>query len=154
MEVVAVVLVLLAALIPIVLPLLRPPLLALREGTGPAAELRDLERRKTAIYSTIREVGFDLRTDKLAKADYEIEVTSLKERAVDVVAQIEALKGTLPRGPEDIEAAITARRQARPAVVTTVPHEGAAFCTQCGTGLADADRFCASCGKQVAGAEE
>ena len=157
MEIVTMVLVLGLALIPLVIPLFRPPLLALRSASGPAARLQALELRKAAIYGAIREVGFDLRTDKVEQGDYDQQMASLKREAVEVVGEIEKLKNSPPRGSKKVERAVAAvrkgtsprkekaAREERPA--TAQDTEAAArFCTQCGHAAADDDRFCARCG--------
>lgn len=142
MEVVAVVLVLGGALIPLVLPLVRPPLLALRAVGGPAARLQALELRKSAIYGAIREVGFDLRTDKVEQGDYEQQIAVLKHEAVEVVAEIEKLKTNPPRASKTVERDIATVRE-RSRRETNAANR---FCTQCGHAAADDDRFCAKCG--------
>jgi hypothetical protein len=147
MEAFAVGLLLAGALIPVLLPLFRPPLIALREGGGPAAHLRALERRKAEIYSAIREVGFDLRTDKLSQEDYQSEVTTLKAEAVEVVGEIEVIKSVPPRGSTDVEARVAAARRKK-----TDPVERTSgvqsFCTQCGHEVRPTDRFCGGCGQE------
>lgn len=142
MEVVAVVLVLVGALIPLVLPLIRPPLLALRAAGGPAARLQALDLRKSAIYGAIREVGFDLRTDKVEQGDYDQQIAVLKHEAVEVVAEIEMLKTNPPRASKTVEQDIAAVRERS----RREAHAASRFCTQCGHAAADDDRFCAKCG--------
>jgi len=149
MEALAVVLVLAGALIPLVLPLFRPPLLALRAGGGPVARLQALELRKSAIYGAIREVGFDLRTDKVEQSDYDQQIALLKREAVEVVGEIEALKESPPQASREVERAIAAFREGGARGGEEVRHETVTpgrFCTQCGHAADDGDRFCAKCG--------
>ena len=82
----------------LILPIFRPPLIPLRDAAGPASRMRDLETQKATIYGAIREIGFDLRTDKITQEDYDHEITQLKEQAVAVVSEIESLRSALPRG--------------------------------------------------------
>ena len=147
MEYAAAALVVIAALIPIVGPVLRPPLIRLREAAGPAADLARLEERKAAVYGAIREVGFDLRTDKMSEEDYEHEVAALKREAVEIVSEIATLQKNPPRGPETVEAEVAAAR----ARTDSAPGSGTSFCTQCGSKLGDEDRFCGQCGTSVSG---
>ena len=147
----------------LVLPIFRPPLIPLRDATGPASRMRDLEMRKATIYGAIREVGFDLRTDKITQEDYDHEITQLKKEAVGVVSEIEGLRSAAPRGDKATEAAIARARSTRPASAkepaarasAAAPEpesssdDAAAFCTQCGKEAASGDRFCAGCGSEL-----
>ncbi|HJO02561.1 MAG TPA: hypothetical protein QGG47_01160, partial [Acidobacteriota bacterium] len=87
----------LLAALALLYPLVRPPLLALDDGAGPWSRLASLEERKLAIYGAIREASFDFRTDKVGEDDYRREVESLKREAVQVIAEIETLRGQAPR---------------------------------------------------------
>lgn len=145
-------------LVAIVLPIFRPPLIPLRDATGPASRMRDLEMQKSTIYGAIREVGFDLRTDKITQEDYDHEIAQLKKQAVGVVSEIEGLKSAPPRGDKATEAAIAKARstkgpaaQAASAAPDAAPGAAAAaaFCTQCGNEAASGDRFCAACGSEL-----
>ena len=151
MEIVAVVLVLSGAVLSLVVPLIRPPLIRLHSAAGPAAQLEALEERKAMIYGAIREVGFDLRTDKLDQADYEREVAALKREAIGVVSQIQEIKTTPPRGPKTVEAAISALR--RGGAGAARPAAGDRFCTQCGEAAKADARFCAGCGTALTGTD-
>ena len=141
-------------------PVWRPALEPLDDAIGPASRLRALEERKTAIYGSIRDLGFDLRTDKVTREDYEIEVAKLKAEAAAVLADIERLRGEPPRGPERIESLIAAARERLPtpsadAVVTAGDGADAPaiFCTQCGRKINEGDRFCGGCGRPLEGSE-
>jgi len=157
MEVAAVALVLGAALVPLVVPLFRPPLITLRSGAGPAARLRALESRKSAIYGAIREVGFDLRTDKVEQSDYDHQVALLKHEAIEVVQEIEELKSSPPQASKQVERAIAAVRKGSAGgsarEVSKAPSSTERFCTQCGHAADDDDRFCAKCGTELGVAE-
>lgn len=150
-------------------PLVRPGAEAPPDPVGPAAQLAALEERKRQLYGAIRELGFDLRTDKLEEADYEQEVERVKAEAVDVVRQIDEIKNRPPRGSDELEAEIAALRGQVPdaAPANAVPARAASagapgataaqapaaagsaaksFCTQCGTPAEAGDRFCSACG--------
>ena len=151
MEVLAIGLMLTAALVPLVIPLFRPPLLALRSASGSAARLRALEMRRDAIYGAIREAGFDLRTGKIDQGDYDQQVVLLKREAVGVVGEIEELKSNPPRGSKRIERAVADLREGKFSAPAVAPEEQLAtnFCTQCGQQAAADDRFCSNCGTDL-----
>ena len=147
---------LLAVLAAIAYPFWRPPLFALGGPSGPAAELAALETRKSAIYGAIREVGFDLRTDKITDEDYHSEVERLKNEAVEVIGQIESMRTETPRGSARVESLVEKARQRLGGSDGTPAGDSgeagpASFCTQCGRRAGDADRFCAGCGSELKG---
>jgi len=153
MDAVIVAVLLAASVAALLLPLLRPPLVALRSAVGPASRLRNLEERKATLYGAIREVGFDLRTDKITQEDYEVEVARLKTEAVEVVREIETIKSEPPRADEDVERLIAAARSAVPTPTPPVAAEAdGRFCTQCGRAAQADDRFCGGCGAEIEGA--
>lgn len=126
-------------------PLWRPRLEPPAEPLGPGARLRELEQRKDAHYAAIRELGFDYRTGKLTREDYEAEVEGLKAEAAEVIRAMEELRTAPPRGPEELESTIAAARRKLAAGIPA-PGETARFCTHCGRRADAADRFCAACG--------
>lgn len=135
-------------------PLWKPGPQAPADPVGPAATLAALEERKLRLYASIRELGFDYRTDKIEEADYEEEVERIKAEAVVVVREIGELRSQPPRGSEDLEAEIGAFRQglggdARDHAPEAPQASGDGFCTQCGTPAAAEDRFCSSCGNPL-----
>ena len=136
--------------IAIAYPLFRPGPQAPPDPIGPAARLAALEERKLQLYASIRELGFDYRTDKLEKEDYEAEVDRVKAEAIEVVRRIEELRSDPPRATETIEAEIAALRDRFASGAAGPPAreagEGAIFCTQCGSAAGSEDRFCAACG--------
>ena len=148
MEVLAIALLLGGALIPLIMPLFRPPLMALRSASGPASQLRALEMRKAAIYGAIREAGFDLRTGKIDQDDYDQQVVVLKREAVGVVGEIEQLKVDPPRASRTIEREIADLREGAASEPELSHKEDLAlrFCTRCGQQAAEDDRFCPQCG--------
>ena len=145
-------------------PLIRPPLLALDNAGGPWSKLAALEERKLTIYGAIREASFDYRTDKIGEADYRREVEVLKREAVQVIVEIETLRGQAPRATKSLEKTIsTARRRLLKAegteLVAAIDNTGEegveapaytlatpSYCTSCGQATGLEDRFCAACG--------
>ncbi len=165
MDVVIPVAVALLAALGLLYPLVRPPLLALDDGGGPWSKLAALEERKLLIYGAIRETSFDFRTDKVGEEDYRHEIELLKNQAIEVVAEIEALRNQVPHATKSLEKSISTARQrllqaerdaseaatdhATPAGLTaagTTSVAAASFCTSCGHATAPEDRFCAACG--------
>jgi len=144
MEGVVVALVLGVALVPLVVPLFRPPLIALRSDVGPAARLRALEMRKAAIYGAISEVGFDLRTDKVEQSDYDQQIVVLKREAVEVVGEIEELKTRPPMASKKIERAIAAARKGADSSKEAAAHEAAGAGLDATAGEAPAARAVAA----------
>lgn len=148
MGAVAALLLLSGALVAIAWPLIRPELQPLRTDRGPASHLGVLEERKQAIYGAIRDLGLDVRTDKVTEDDYRQEVGKLKAEAVEVLAEIDRLRTTPPRGTAEIEAMVRAARQSSSAAVGP---PAARFCTLCGQPAARGDRFCGGCGQPLGG---
>lgn len=150
-------------------PLWKPGPQAPPDPVGPAATLAALEEHKLRLYASIRELGFDYRTDKLVEADYEEEVERVKTEAVAVVREIGELRSQPPRGSTDLEAEIGAFREglgsaardhapqgsaapqssATPEASETPQASAQGFCTQCGAPAVAEDRFCSSCGNQL-----
>ena len=139
------------------------------DPVGSAATLAALEEHKLRLYASIRELGFDYRTDKLEEADYEEEVERIKAEAVAVVREISELRSQAPRGSDELEAEIGAFRRGlggdarahapeasgasaapqTPGTVAVPQGSENVFCTQCGNPAAAGDRFCSSCGSQL-----
>lgn len=150
MSTVVALLVLAGVLVAVGYPLLRPAPHPPADPIGPAARIRALEERKQAIYAAIRELGFDYRSDKLSEADYRSEVQRLKEEAISIVREQEESRSEPPRGPAALEEEIAAtRRHLQKAQTRPAAREGKLYCTQCGEGADENDRFCATCGTKL-----
>jgi hypothetical protein len=59
-----------------------------------AARLEDLEAAKEARYREIREAEMDFRTGKLSEADYKAIDRQLRQEAVEILRQLDALGGS------------------------------------------------------------
>jgi len=134
-------------------PLWRPAPEPPPDPVGPAARLQELEEQQATLYEAIRDLGFDYRTDKLLEEDYREEVDRLKARAAEVLREIDEVRSTPPRGPEEIEKEIERvraeldREDPGEAPAVTAPDDpDGLFCTGCGRRAAPGDRFCAACG--------
>ncbi len=167
MEIVIPLAVVILATLALVYPLVRPPLLALENGAGPWSKLAALEDRKQVIYGAIREASFDFRTDKIGEDNYRQEVKLLKQQAIEIVAEIEALRTQAPRAATSLEQRISAAREqllqddpqaidagdeneanVRAAATDDAPAVDR-FCSSCGHGADHDDRFCAACGARL-----
>jgi hypothetical protein len=63
------------------------------EDAALAAQLEDLEAAKEARYREIREAEMDYRTGKLSEADYKAIDRQLRQEAVEILRQLDALGG-------------------------------------------------------------
>jgi DnaJ-domain-containing protein 1 len=63
------------------------------EDAALAARLEDLEAAKEARYREIREAEMDFRTGKLSEADYKAIDRQLRQEAVEILRQLDALGG-------------------------------------------------------------
>jgi type II secretory pathway component PulM len=63
------------------------------EDAALAARLEDLEAAKEARYREIREAEMDFRTGKLSEADYKTIDRQLRQEAVEILRQLDALGG-------------------------------------------------------------
>jgi hypothetical protein len=59
-----------------------------------AARLEDLEAAKEARYREIREAEMDFRTGKLSEGDYKAIDRQLRQEAVEILRQLDALGGS------------------------------------------------------------
>lgn len=59
-----------------------------------AARLEDLEAAKEARYREIREAEMDFRTGKLSEPDYKAIDRQLRQEAVEILRQLDALGGS------------------------------------------------------------
>jgi hypothetical protein len=126
------------SLAPLVLPdtTQRPTLLA---GRTMAA----LEREKTLVLRSIKELEFDYAMKKVAQADYEEMVGRLRARALRLMRQLDAGEGY--RGV--IEKELATRLAAAGASADSVTPA----CATCGTTNDPDARFCKHCGQALGG---
>lgn len=112
--------------------------------------------QKEATLEEIRALDFDYETNKLPEAAYRAQRAHLMDIAAETLKALDEL-GT-ERPPDDvaaqIEAAINrvrAQKQGGGGAATAVPANGRTqFCSQCGTQVDAADKFCAVCGHKLA----
>lgn len=113
-----------------------PPLIA---GRTRAA----LEREKTLVLRSIKELEFDYAMGKVAKADFDEMSARLRARAVGLIKQLDAGGGY----KEQIAKEIEQRLATAPAAAETTRQPGE--CGECET-LNDVDaKFCKNCGAKL-----
>ncbi len=149
-----------AALLVAVWPLLRPSPAPISSRTSFREKLPSLLETKESLYEAIKELEFDRQAEKLSEEDFKVLTGVYRERALAVLRQIdEAEKLEVREEPNNLELELEREISA----LRGVPHEGkggekglpeTALCSGCGSPLSEDDRFCSSCGKRVQGEGE
>ena len=180
LEIIAALLVGLAALALVLEPLIRGGGAEMPEPDEPP-EFE--ETAKGQALTALRDIEFDRATGKLSEQDYQALLAKYTSRAVAVLREEEGAgsasagtapgaSGTAPDAGADVERVIAARvealrsaaSQGAPACPTCGPRPerdavfcsscgrtlGAAHCPRCGSALAAGSRFCQGCGSAVA----
>ncbi|MGE0041888.1 MAG: zinc ribbon domain-containing protein [Vicinamibacterales bacterium] len=104
-----------------------------------------LEREKTLVLRSIKELEFDHAMGKVADPDFEEMGARLRARAVGLMRQLDAGSGYRATIERELESRLgpLAAEAAAPAGAAAKAEQ---YCTQCGTGN-DADaKFCKRCG--------
>ena len=159
------------AIIIIVAAYVAQPLLVRTRKSAPQDSPPDqLQAERDLIYAAIRDLDFDFQTGKLLEADYRAMRDKYAGRGVEILKELDSL-GSADRGPQtpdreqvaraadEIEAAVLARRKAKPIQAASAEDEIEAavrarrqsanpslHCPQCGRPVDSVDRFCAKCG--------
>ncbi|MGE3277266.1 MAG: zinc ribbon domain-containing protein [Vicinamibacterales bacterium] len=109
-----------------------------------------LDREKTLVLRSIKELEFDFAMGKVAESDFEEMRGRLRSRAVGLIRQLDA--GGEYRST--IEQELTRRLGSLPTpapAAVPAPAAGAdQYCTQCGTGNDTDAKFCKRCGAKLA----
>lgn len=117
---------------------------------SPADPLVELEAQRDSLYRAIKELEFDYQVGKVSEVDYQAFDAQLKEQAVTVLREIDALEAVEadPALEARLEAEIAALRRNGHVASPGGPAPGrdTRFCPQCGQGVQGDDRFCARCG--------
>jgi hypothetical protein len=125
-----------------------------QQESAPADPLLELEAQRDSLYQAIKELEFDYRVGKVSEVDYQAFDAQLKEQAVTVLREIDALEAVEadPALEARLEAEIAALRRNGHAASPGAPAPGPGphFCPQCGQGVQEGDRFCARCGVVLA----
>jgi hypothetical protein len=110
-----------------------------------------LEREKTLVMRSIKELEFDFAMGKIAQSDYDEMIGRLRSRAIGLMRRLDTGAGAGYRGAieEELKSRLTARtiRPPKPEAVPaeSEPRSAIASC-ECGV-VNDADaRFCKNCG--------
>jgi hypothetical protein len=111
-----------------------------------------LEREKTLVMRSIKELEFDFAMRKIAQSDYDEMIGRLRSRAIGLMRQLDAGAGFRGTIEEELKSRLTARtiRAAQPEAVPAErePRPVIASC-ECGV-VNDADaRFCKNCGTKL-----
>ena len=157
----------------VVIAYVAQPLLVRARRLASEDSLSDkLLAERDSIYTAIRDLDFDFQTGKLLEADYRVMRDKYAARGVEILRELDALgsadrglqaadRPPAARGADEIEAAVLARRKAKPVEVASAEDEIEATvrarrrlksetrlptCLKCGHPIDAADRFCAKCG--------
>ena len=98
-----------------------------------------LEREKTLVLRSIKELEFDFAMGKISQADFDEMGGRLRQRAVGLMAQLDRAAGYRERIAEEVAAIVAAAQpmitaKACPSCATPFD-EDARFCKRCGTAL-------------------
>jgi len=125
--------------------------------------VRELLSRKESFYSTIKELDFDFKTDKLSEEDYK----ELKERyqreAISLLREVDEVEKR-----DDLEDLVEKEVLSRRRSVSSLREKGESgdleniieeeilarresfsFCSHCGSRSGVKDRFCSNCGRKL-----
>ncbi len=154
------------------------PYLRSREGSGPKDvqwRLKELLAAKDTIYATLKELDFDRVAGKLSEADFRQLESQYRDRAIEVLRDIDRLKDPAEGAPEldddlaeALEREILVLRTATRAGLSSPDspqdlEEGGdpparkdkdappepRFCSQCGVPVSSTNNFCSSCGARL-----
>lgn len=110
-----------------------------------------LEREKTLVMRSIKELEFDFAMGKIAQSDYDEMIGRLRSRAIGLMRQLDAGEGYRGAIEEELKSRLASRtiRGPKPeAVAEGEPPPAIASC-ECGA-VNDADaRFCKNCGTKL-----
>jgi hypothetical protein len=102
-----------------------------------------IEREKTLVLRSIKELEFDYAMKKVSDQDFADMALRLRTRAAGLLRQLDAGAAYSTQIEEEI-----ARRLAASGVTAPVA-PAARFCTQCGSPTATGAKFCAQCGHRL-----
>src|SRR3990172_2582305 len=164
MAIVVVALVGLGALFYVLYPVLRQERFRALIPSPEEEHQRELESRRNATYSAIKELEFDFELGNLAPDDHAELEEKYRTQAISILKEMDAAPALDPTEAE-LEAEVASRRRTAPrrprrqalpaqAIEAEVAQrrggevaEGGAFCPRCGTRSHLGDLFCARCGQ-------
>ena len=104
-----------------------------------------LEREKTLVLRSIKELEFDFAMGKIAKSDFEEMSARLRGRAIALLRQLDSQSSYRAI----IERELADRLRKEPVLATSSPDLTTQKCSSCGV-TSDADaRFCRNCGTKL-----
>lgn len=101
-------------------------------------ELAELNRKKNVLLKEIKDIELDFQMSKISEADFESLTGDYRAQAVEVLKDIDALRGRKPKSGTD-----------KVAVVSASADRGTGFCSECGSSLYESAKFCGACGESV-----
>jgi len=104
-----------------------------------------LEREKSLVLRSIKELEFDFAMRKMSQADFDEMAGLLRQRALGLMEQLDAGGGYR----EQIEQEVIKRLGTSAETAATPAAAAGAFCTQCGTANDPDAKFCKSCGAKL-----
>lgn len=138
----------------ILAPLIRRNRVEISSASEIENRLRELNLKKEGVYTTIKELEFDLSMGKLSKEDFETLRGQYTHDALGYMEKIDRIRaGREEEGSDSekrlldqVEREISSLREKRTRNKKTF------FCSQCSSRLKPGTRFCTHCGTPVAGA--
>jgi rRNA maturation endonuclease Nob1 len=121
------------------------PLFEARTGTrlwshsGSNHRAQDLEERKEAIYTAIKDIEFDYQMGKLSEEDFKELRQQYKEDAMGLLKKIEQIQG------KTVKATGIHAKKKRTKFDLREPN----YCWICGITVTENDQFCANCGNKL-----
>jgi hypothetical protein len=129
-------------LLPLVMPeVMAPPTIA---GRTRAA----MEREKTLVLRSIKELEFDYAMGKVGKADFDEMSTRLRQRAMGLMKLLDEGGGYKEQIAREIEQRL-AQDQSAQGAQGAQGAQSAAGCAECGTDNDEDAKFCKNCGHRL-----
>jgi hypothetical protein len=115
-----------------------------------------IEREKTLVLRSIKELEFDYAMGKLSDQDFSEMGARLRLRAGGLLRQLDVSTDYAAQIEKELSVRLAAAGMPGPSAASSLPGtEGASvprFCSQCGTALEPAARFCSQCGHRLVSA--
>jgi hypothetical protein len=113
-----------------------------------------MEREKTLVLRSIKELEFDYAMGKVAKADFDEMHARLRARAVGLMKQLDAGGGYKEQIVREIEQRLARDQSAQGAqgahgAQSADGAQGATGCSECGTENDEDAKFCKNCGAKL-----
>ncbi|MFC1988350.1 zinc-ribbon domain-containing protein [Chloroflexota bacterium] len=114
---------------------------------------RELASKRGTTYSMLKELEFDFQSGILTEEDYRDLEARYKRKAISILKDADNLEKGTEVGDE-IEKQVQALRRSSNKENNKAGGQhrepsGRKFCTQCGSGVLENDKFCAGCGTSL-----